>query len=671
MPVQSQYKVSHNEVWSPIPFGPNDHIHINVSDDLETMHLVICGSTVDQLASWVARTKFPERFPDKRELSTTGHGSQWSVPVTDISVMLIHRLWPADRVIFTSERALQVFNYLVLTAEKQSIVMRKAAEYHAYVPMRDKIRHLACPTTQIAAAHILKSGDPLMLHQNVGLECCYRTEGFGLFMEQGTGKTPIVIKRIDLEAPILKAKSNRMYRALIVAPKNVRTNWAYEVERFSTVPGACTVLRGGQMKRIKKLMEALALKQVPDQQYTMVVVSYEGLVQSWDVISKIEWDLGVLDEAHYIKSPSTKRGKHALKLREMCSQRMALTGTPVCNSPMDLYMILEWLRKGGSGFKSFDAFRAFYGVYQMSGEGRGVRRLVSIQNLPFMHERLASMSFIVRKEEALPDLPEKVYDICDVEMSPEQEKMYEALQQQLFLEIENDMQDDSKVIKVDNILVKLLRLAQITSGFMSFDPTQSSGSGIEETHLDRRHIEFFDPNPKLEALMELLEDKTPEQKTIIWAHFRPDIAAIMKRFQEKGLDAVEFHGGTKDEARELAVHRFNHDPKCQYFVANPGAGGTGLNLLGYPPGQGDKYDTNCDHEIYYSQDWSMPKRAQSEDRAVRRGTRVKVRITDLCVPETVDEEIRARVVDKKRMALETQDLRDILHKVLRRKNGNG
>jgi hypothetical protein len=67
----------------------------------------------------------------------------------------------------------------------------------------------------------------------------------------------------------------------------------------------------------------------------------------------------------------------------------------------------------------------------------------------------------------------------------------------------------------------------------------------------------------------------------------------------------------------------------------------------------------------------MPKRAQSEDRAVRRGTRVKVRITDLCVPETVDEEIRARVVDKKRMALETQDLRDILHKVLRRKNGNG
>ena len=100
------------------------------------------------------------------------------------------------------------------------------------------------------------------------------------------------------------------------------------------------------------------------------------------------------------------------------------------------------------------------------------------------------------------------------------------------------------------------------------------------------------------------------------------------------------------------------------LVGNPVAGGMGLNLLGYDPNNPDGYTTNCNHMIYFSQGWSYVARDQSESRPHRRGTRVNVRITDLTVPDTIDEEIRARVTDKKLHALTTTNISDLLRKLL-------
>jgi SNF2 family DNA or RNA helicase len=173
-------------------------------------------------------------------------------------------------------------------------------------------------------------------------------------------------------------------------------------------------------------------------------------------------------------------------------------------------------------------------------------------------------------------------------------------------------------------------------------------------------IEYLYPNPKIEGLRELLADKTPDDKTIIWACFRADIAYIETALAADGIDYVSFHGGTSDEDRIEAERRFNFDPACKVFVGNAAAGGTGLNLLGYPPGAPEGYTTNCNHVIYYSQNWSQTARTQSEDRAHRRGTRQTVRVTDLVVPESIDEEIRLRVMRKKLHALEVSDIREIL-----------
>jgi hypothetical protein len=164
----------------------------------------------------------------------------------------------------------------------------------------------------------------------------------------------------------------------------------------------------------------------------------------------------------------------------------------------------------------------------------------------------------------------------------------------------------------------------------------------------------------------------------------------------------------------MAVWKFNCDPNCTVFIGNPAAGGTGLNLLGYdtklykpePVMEGvnqiaaivmdndwmsynemdcrweedpngincfDSYEkhyvktalppTYCDHVIYYAQNWSYPHRAQSEDRAHRRGTTTHVRYTDLVVPGSIDEEIRVRVVEKKVSATKIQDVRSVLQRI--------
>jgi SNF2 family DNA or RNA helicase len=414
------------------------------------------------------------------------------------------------------------------------------------------------------------------------------------------------------------------------------------------------------MNRVRSILEGIASCREPERWLT-VVTSYDGMQNTWEVIGNVKWDLAVLDESHYIKRASTKRSASCMKLREIARQRMCLTGTPVTNVMFDLFTQLEFLGEGLSGFNNLEQFRSFYGKFVDTSQGKV---LVDYANLPLMKERLARLAFIIRKEEALPELPDKLYDVHEVSMTPEQAEFYVKLRDQLVSEIEDELSRDDKNgrhVTVNNILVKLLRLAQVTSGFVGLD-RELSDDGLT---LQPRRVDRFDPNPKLEALVELLKDKGLGDKTIVWACFTQDVKSIRARLEHEGINCVTFMGSTSEADRDAAVSAFNRDPSCNVFIGNPTAGGTGLNLLGYdvdaPP---EQQTTNCNHVIYYSQNWSMTARAQSEDRAHRRGTRGNVRVTDLAVPGTIDEEIRVRVTRKMISAYMIQDVRGILDRLV-------
>lgn len=763
---------------APIAFSKADRLLVDVDEDARRFVAEFYQATPDGKKGWpsyhVQRT-FLGRIPERKQLDG---GCRWLLGATDLTATIIDAVWPKDQIEFTPEARI-FFDYLLATMTGSIENAERVARYKESkeVPKHDIELHPEFP---------------LSPYQQVAAVNSCRAEGYNLFMEQGTGKTPIVIARVcnearqlregradmvayrkseamirarwetaiskmkaeareEVEAAIHRKKAKletaakkraekmhvrleyegtadlllakareavrqaeqwlsrrireigremrrlrvaaearsdqlvaaeedrmradcrreldrivvkrkpgeeRMYRALIVVPNNLRLNWYREFEKFATKTGNVTVIRGGEIERAKLFIDAFT----PDDDclYTAVVVSYESFIRMWNQLRLVEWDLAVLDEGHYIKSQHTKRYKFALKLRQCSRQRMLLTGTPITNTPLDLYTQFEFLGEGMSGFHTWKAFREFYGVYKPTGEG--YERLVGCQNMPFMQERLARLSFIIRKEEALPDLPDKVYDVYEVEMTARQREIYERVAAELVAEIESDLaRSENRAITVTNILTKLLRLAQITSGFVTYDAQVTDDGEL----ISPKEIERLDPNPKLEALVDLLKEKGPKQKTLVWACWVQDIRSVAARLRVEGIDCVTFYGGTKEADRVEAERRFNYDPKCQVFIGNPTAGGVGLNLLGYPPTNGEAYETNCDHEIYFSQNWSPTARSQSEARAHRRGTRTNVRITDLCVPETIDEEIRARVMKKRLVAYQIADVREILRNVLK------
>lgn len=650
----------------PMRFNEWDRLYVSLTPDGKSF---LCKADAEpdesgykHYLSNAAYHGWKRRAPEWRDM----HG-EVMLAGTDISALVLTHVWPKEQVYFTPEAKIMT-EFLILRFMRQSNSAHDRARYL----IADKEMRKWYTQEYIDKWKFVDGLEhPLATYQKIGAYTSIGQEAFGGLMEQGTGKTPMTIGRMMNEVirSRRKRKNKSLYRVIIVAPKNVRTNWKAEFQKFSTTTGKVTILHGNQLDRVKQMVDAIKNGD-PELEWTAVICSYETLQRSWEAIGLCEWDLGVLDESHYIKSPQAKRAKAAIQLRDRCKSRVILTGTPYTNSILDLYMQLEFLGEGLSGFSSWKAFQRFYLSFIRAGNYNFFR---GYQNLPILQERLSRLCYIVKKEDALPDLPRKLNDIYEVTLGEEQRKIYIELANKLAVECKNDMDGAgaNKSLVLNNVLTKMLRLAQVTSGYVVWDPVYDFDMAGEPILVRDKIIDRFDPDPRLEGLVEILkssEELNPFGKTIIWTCWVQNIKTIRARLElEFGKKfCVTYFGGTSDEDREIAVNRFNGDPECKVFIGNPAAGGTGLNLLGYnhwdPPEKHNHY--NADHVIYYSQNWSMTARSQSEDRAHRRGTRVPVRYTDMVTPNTIDEEIRKRVVLKRETAMTIQDVEDVMREVL-------
>jgi SNF2 family DNA or RNA helicase len=468
----------------------------------------------------------------------------------------------------------------------------------------------------------------LWKHQQEAFERAKDLQHFGLFFDPGVGKTATTIT-------IMRHKFNlakRYLRTLVFAPPVVLKQWKEEFKFYSKMDQErIIVLSGSGSQRLKTFLKH-AYDEQSNPRGCIFVLNYETLLMkpAYDAFMKWMPEVVVCDEAHRLKNPKAKRTKLMVDLAAQAHLKYILTGTPVLNSPMDLFSQFEIMDGGQTFGRNFFAFRARYFVDKNAGMPRDryfPRWEIRSGALEEISGLISAKSMSVRKSDAL-DLPPLVKEVIKIEMTPDQRKLYSSMKQDLIA----FMGDEACVATM--ALTKALRLLQISSGYVKL--------------VDGKEVPVED-NPKLAALEDLLEDIAENHKVIVWASFRQNYADIRGLCQKLGLGFVELHGEVSEKKRDENVQAFRKDPKVRVLIGHPGSGGVGVNLV------------EASYMIYYSRTFSLEHELQSEARAHRGGSHIHEKITriDLICENSLEEEVAKKLASKEEVSFKIlQDIKD-------------
>ena len=443
-------------------------------------------------------------------------------------------------------------------------------------------------------------------HQLKALEMSWNKEVFAYFMEMGTGKSKVLL---DNAAMLFdKGKINSV---LIVAPKGVYKNW-HDSEIPEHLPKHIdrnvVLWKAMITKEQKSKLDSLFVQDFTKLQIFVMNVEALSTKKGLDFAHQflnVKKALFAIDESTTIKNPGAKRTKNIISLSKLGKYRRILTGSPVTKSPLDLYKQCEFLDPWLLGHQSYYTFRTRYAIMRSANfNGRSVQIVVGYKHLDELAEKLKPFSYRVLKDDCL-DLPPKTFMKRVIQLTPEQNKLYQQMKQLALAEL------NGKMTTTATVLTQLMRLQQITCGHFKAD--DGSVQNIKNNRIDQ--------------LMELIDEV--EGKAIIWAHWRHDIDTIVESIEDKYPGSVvTYYGGTTTEDRQKAIKEMQ-DPesKVRFLVGTPQTGGYGITLTG------------ASTMIYYSNGYDLEKRKQSEARIDRIGQKKPMTYIDILAENTVDERI--------------------------------
>jgi SNF2 family DNA or RNA helicase len=314
-----------------------------------------------------------------------------------------------------------------------------------------------------------------------------------------------------------------------------------------------------------------------------------------------------VDESTTIKNPQAKRTKALHKVSAQFEYKRILTGSPITNSPLDIYAQAEFLEPGILGYDNYYAFRGRYAVVkQMKMGAQAFQQVIGYRNLDELTSKIDLFSYRVLKKDCL-DLPKKIYTTRYVTLSKQQLEMYESIRRHAMV-----LLDEGELVTAPAVITQMLRLQQVMSGHLKTD--------------DGEMLTF--PSTRMNAVLDIIEESSG--KVIIWSRFRHDILEITRTLNEKygPGSAVSYFGDTSDDERNDIVTNFQN-PKhpVRFFVGNPAVAGLGLTL------------TSAHLVIYYANDFNLTNRSQSEDRCHRIKQEHPVTYVDIICEGTIDERI--------------------------------
>ena len=442
-------------------------------------------------------------------------------------------------------------------------------------------------------------------HQLKALKKSHNKELFAYFMEMGTGKSKVLIDNVSMLYD--KGKINGF---LLVAPKGVYKNWFDSEIPTHMVDHVDKKMVLWQANITKSQQQKLNTLFEPGEDLHILIMNVDAFSTSKGVefaakFLRCHRTIMAIDESTTIKNPDAKRSKHICSLGQYAKYKRILTGSPVTKSPLDLYKQCEFLGEGLLDFTSYYAFRTRYAILKTMNFGSHSAKVpVGYKNLQELSDKIALFSDRVLKEDCL-DLPDYTYQKRIIQLSKEQQKIYDQMKNVALAQM------DGKLMTTSTALVQLMRLQQITCGHFKADDGTLK----------------IIKNERVNALMDILEEV--EGKAIIWAHWRHDIDSIVKAIKKEYPGSVmTYYGSTSTEDRAKAIKAIQ-DPnsKIRFLVGTPQTGGYGITL------------TEANVMIYYSNGYDLEKRTQSEARINRIGQKRKMTYIDIIAEKTVDERI--------------------------------
>ena len=443
-------------------------------------------------------------------------------------------------------------------------------------------------------------------HQLDALKDSWDKENFAYFMEMGTGKSKVLLDNAAMLYD--KGKINGL---LIIAPKGVYKNW-YDSEIPTHLPDHIfkKIVLWKTSDKSAKQKNLLNTLFKTGTEFHILIMNVEAFSSS-DGPSFAHKFLSAhnamiaIDESTTIKTPTTKRTKSIIALRELAKYRRILTGSPVTKSPLDLFSQCEFLDPWLLGHSSYWTFKARYAVTRkIQVSGRQVEIVVGYRNLGELSDKIKPFSKRVLKDDCL-DLPEKTWMKHTVELTKEQKKVYAQMKQEAIAFLDGKMQSSATV------MTQLMRLHQITCGHFTADDGTIKNL----------------PCNRVTELMDILENV--HNKAVIWSHYTHDVKRIIEEIKNKyGEDSVvDYFGETTQDQRSTNIKKFQNDDKCRFFVGTTHTGGYGITL------------TAASTMIYFSNGYDLEKRQQSEARIDRIGQTKPMTYIDIICEDTVDDRI--------------------------------
>ena len=352
------------------------------------------------------------------------------------------------------------------------------------------------------------------------------------FNEAGTGKTSSVIWAADY-----LMNQGLVKRVLVICPLSIMYS-AWQADIFKTSMHRTVGVAYGDANRRKKVING---------EYEFVIINFDGVGTVSEEIGKVGFDLIVIDEANAYKTVTTKRWKTLAKLIAPSTRLWMMTGTPASQSPMDAFGLAKLVNPVGVP------------KYMTSWRDKVMHQVTPFKWVPkatSQQDVFNALQPAIRFEKAqCLDLPTVMYQTREIPLSPQAVKYYKVLRDQLLIEAVGE------TVSAVNAAAKLTKLLQIAGGAVYTD--------------DREVIEF-DVSPRLNALMEVIDETN--NKVIVFVPYSHTIQLVARHLNQQGVINEIIEGSVSAKVRSDIINKFQTAKDPRVLVIQPQAASHGVTL---------------------------------------------------------------------------------------------